>query len=355
MARDDAVRVAVLWRGDARAPVPLLAERRHVRIFEELTKLGASAEPIVFADDAVDAVREQLLSMDGVLVWVDPIMGGVDRTVLDGLLREVAAADVFVSAHPDVILKMGTKQVLVDTRDMAWGGDTYLYRAEEELRAGLPARLREGRPRVLKQHRGNGGDGVWKVELARDASTDGDASVRVLHALRGATVEEMSLETWFERCGPYLEGTGCLVDQPYAERLDEGMTRVYLSQDRVVGFGHQFVTALTPPPPGEAGPPAPPPRIYFGPSKLEFQPLKALLEGGWVAEMQRVLGIEREALPAIWDADFLLGPRAADGTDTYLLCEINVSSVFPIPDEACAPLAATAVELARAAREHRTA
>ena len=28
------------------------------------------------------------------------------------------------------------------------------------------------------------------------------------------------------------------------------------------------------------------------------------------------------------------GPRTAAGEDTYVLCEINVSSVFPIPDDA---------------------
>src|SRR3954469_10887387 len=39
-------------------------------------------------------------------------------------------------------------------------------------------------------------------------------------------------------------------------------------------------------------------------------------------------------LPMIWDADFMLGPPDADGIDRYVLGEINVSSVFPIPDGA---------------------
>jgi hypothetical protein len=41
----------------------------------------------------------------------------------------------------------------------------------------------------------------------------------------------------------------------------------------------------------------------------------------------------------IWDADFMLGPPDADGTDSYVLGEINTSSVFPIPDEAPAEIA----------------
>ena len=44
-------------------------------------------------------------------------------------------------------------------------------------------------------------------------------------------------------------------------------------------------------------------------------------------------------LPMIWDADFMLGPPDADGADSYVLGEINVSSVSPIPDEASAEIA----------------
>jgi len=38
-------------------------------------------------------------------------------------------------------------------------------------------------------------------------------------------------------------------------------------------------------------------------------------------------------------ADFMLGRPGADRTDSYVLGEINVSSVFPIPDEAPAEIA----------------
>ena len=55
--------------------------------------------------------------------------------------------------------------------------------------------------------------------------------------------------------------------------------------------------------------------------------------------MMRILGIDRDSLPIIWDADFLYGPRTEAGEDTYVLCEINVSSVFAIPDDAPAAIA----------------
>jgi hypothetical protein len=44
--------------------------------------------------------------------WMNPIQDGRDRTTLDRMLRDVSASGVFASTHPDVILKMGTKEVL---------------------------------------------------------------------------------------------------------------------------------------------------------------------------------------------------------------------------------------------------
>lgn len=36
----------------------------------------------------------------------------------------------------------------------------------------------------------------------------------------------------------------------------------------------------------------------------------------------------------------MYGEKDGDGADTYVLCETNVSSVYPFPDDALAPLAA---------------
>ena len=118
------VRIGLLWRaewdpvdGSAR-----IAETCKLHgMFAAFAALGIAAEPVVYSDDAVDAVHDQLVALDGVLVWVNPIEQGLDRSKLDPLLRDVAGQGVWVSAHPDVILKMGTKQVLADTRSMSWG------------------------------------------------------------------------------------------------------------------------------------------------------------------------------------------------------------------------------------------
>jgi hypothetical protein len=269
-----------------------------------------------------------LLAVGAALVWVDPIMQGVTRATLDAVLRDVASQGVLVSAHPDVILKLGTKEVLHETRDMAWGSDCRIYRSPAEMRAVLPGLLADG-PRVLKQHRGNTGEGVWKLELVNGTPS----RVHLLEARRRSVLETMTLDEALGRLDVYFDNGGCLIDQPYLD-LSRGMVRAYLVQDRVAGFGQQYVTALARLPDGVTETPLPPPRLYYGADQPEFQSLRARLDGGWVAELQGILGLDAASLPMLWDADFIAGP---DGE--YTLCEINVSSVYPFPDEALEPLA----------------
>src|SRR5215510_13177108 len=148
-------RIAVLWRGDEASRRGAKPETsRFKAVFAALADVGVHAEPVVYEDDVLDAVRAQLATLDGVLVWVNPIHEGRDRANLDALLREVAAHGVWVSAHPDVILKMGTKEVLHRSRTMSWGSDTTIYRTAEAMRAELLTRLAAG-PRVIKRNRGN--------------------------------------------------------------------------------------------------------------------------------------------------------------------------------------------------------
>ena len=295
-------------------------------------------------------MREQLLAVDGVLVWVDPLHEGKTRSVLDAMLRDVAARGPWVSAHPDVILEMGVKEVLYRTRHLGWGTDTRLYRTAEEFGDAFPSRLRSAGPRVLKQNRGNGGQGVWKVELVSEP--EGKASVvRVLQALRGSMPEELPLAVFMTRCAPYFASEGCIVDQPFQPRLPDGMIRCYMGADKVVGFGHQFIKALIPPPPEGPDSPAaqPGPRIMHGADAEPFHALRAKMDTEWTPQMMEVLGIDTGSLPIIWDADFLYGPRTASGEDSYVLCEINVSSVFAIPDQAPAAIARLALTRLRSA------
>ncbi|UPK37155.1 Cj0069 family protein [Bradyrhizobium sp. 186] len=323
--------VAILSRGDAAARRNATPQNsRFVQVFEALAALGIKASPAIYDESFAEEIREQLLAVDGVLVWVNPIQDGRSRAGLDAMLRDVAARGVWVSTHPDVILKMGTKEVLYRTRSMGWGSDTALYQTAEAMRAELPARLASG-PRVIKRNRGNGGQGVWKVErLPNSAMT----MIRVLDATKDAS-EDLTLDAFLHRCVEYFEDGG-VVDQPYQPRLSEGVVRCYMAGDRCAGFGHHKVKVLVDSPAArsEAGP-----RLYTSNADPRFQRLRRLMEEEWTPQLMSLLDIPRHDLPMIWDADFMLGPVLADGADSYVLGEINVSSVHPYPAEAPAEIA----------------
>jgi hypothetical protein len=336
-------RIGILWRGDEAARRGVTVESsRFKAVFDALADAGIDAEPVVYEDDIIKAVRAKLIALDGVLVWVNPIHEGRNRANLDALLREIAARGVWVSAHPDVILKMGTKEVLHRTRSMSWGCDTTLYRTAEAMRSELPTRIAAG-PRVIKRNRGNGGQGVWKVEAL--ASPDKPSMVRVLDATKDKS-EELTLDEFLQRCIEYFED-GSVIDQPFQARLSEGVVRCYMAGDRCAGFGHQKVRALIDTSPARAGAG---PRLYTSNADPRFQRLRRLMEEEWTPQLISLLDISRLDLPMIWDADFMLGQPDAGGVDSYVLGEINVSSVFPIPDEAPAEIARCVADRLRLTR-----
>jgi hypothetical protein len=155
----------------------------------------------------------------------------------------------------------------------------------------------------------------------------------------------MPLAGFMKDCEPYFANEGCVVDQPFQPRLRDGMIRCYMGTDKVIGFGHQFIKALLPPPPEGPDSPAaqPGPRIMHPASAPAFQALRTKMESEWTPQMMQLLDIDSESLPIIWDADFLYGPRDGSGEDTYVLCEINVSSVFPFPEQAPSEIARLAL------------
>ena len=347
-------KVAILYPGDYEARQNATPENnRLASVFKALAERRVHVEPAVYHDQFCDEVRQQLMQVDAVLVWMNPIQDGRDRSILDPMLRDVAASGIYVSTHPDVISKMGTKEVVYRTRDIGWGCDTHLYRSLAQLRQELPARLASGQARVLKQNRGNGGLGVWRVELLESGPFPRpEMTIRVRHAKRGSIEEQISLNEFFVRCEPYFAKNGRLIDQAYQKRLPEGMVRCYLVHHKVVGFGHQAVNALFPAPDGAppSDAPQPGPRLYHPPTMPEFQALKQKVEKDWVPAMQRLLDIKTASLPILWDCDFLLGPKNGSGDDTYVLCEINVSSVAPYPESAPPFIAEAALERVKAVK-----
>jgi hypothetical protein len=259
---------------------------------------------------------------------------------LDNLLREVAGKGVWVSAHPDVITSMGTKEVLYRTQSLGWGTDTDLYTSQLDLAERLPQRLRRDGRLVVKQARGTAGNGVWRIDLVPSAT----ALVRVAQAnAPDVGAEEVSLETFIDRLAQYFAWSGSVVVQPYQSRLAEGMIRCYFAQDRVVGFCHQYPRGLLDEVEGE-------PR-QRGPMEdadaPAYQALRSKAETEWVPGMMSLMALDPHRLPIIWDADFLYGPLDSSGNDTYVLCEINISAVWPYPTQASARMAEATITAIR--------
>jgi hypothetical protein len=72
------------------------------------------------------------------------------------------------------------------------------------------------------------------------------------------------------------------------------------------------------------------------------------METEWVPQMIDVLGLDPAACPSS-GTPISFSPRDATGADSYVLCEVNASSCFPIPDEAPAAIARLALARCRSA------
>lgn len=307
-----------------RDPNPDLPSSRFAAVGAALAAEGLSPRLLSYDEADGEGFERSLRGCDAALVWVNPVQDGRFRRDLDARLRKAAEAGVLVSTHPDVIDRLGVKAVLARTRALGWSGDAHHYVTADELRTGLTARLRKG-PRVLKQNRGAGGVGVWRVRRIDDDRVEAmEAAARTLPRVE-------PLADFLDARAAELERVDGFVDQAFQPRLKDGMVRCYLSGDRVAGFGWQAVRALLDDQPA-------PPRTYSGPDDPRFQVLRRRMEGAWVGALVSELGLRVADLPAIWDADFLFGEG---GAEDFVLCEINVSSVHPMPDEAPAALART--------------
>lgn len=300
----------------------VFTEEKYRALAESFVQHCIPVETVLYNDTLVDLYRDSLRKLDALLVWVNPIEQGHDRKVLDQLLTELDFAGVFVSSIPETIMKIGTKDVLFKTRKLEWGSDVEMYASFADFRDRFPASITDGQTRVLKQFRGNGGDGVFKVRGAK-------SQILVLHAKRGAVEETMDADRFFDYFSGYFAG-GPMLNQEWNDNIANGMVRCYMSGRRVAGFGYQEINALYP----QDGPVSPGRRFYFTEKCALFADLRMLMEERWIDQLLEVSDLEAEKLPVIWDADFFINSIVPDSPRRYTLCEINVSSVSPFPESA---------------------
>jgi hypothetical protein len=317
--------IGILLYGTDAQPRDALAEDKYRLLAEKLAERQWTVRTLTYRDSSREAVKRDARACDAVLVWINPFEPGLDRAALDGLLRELAGAGVLVSAHPDAISRIGTKDVLVSTHSLGWSVNAVAHRSLDEFRARFPASLRREGIRVLKQYRGQSGQGVWKVSVLSPEIFE------VRSAVRGETLRELSenaLVSFFEI--EVFARDSHLIDQRWVATMNRGMVRAYLCGTKVAGFGYQEIIALHPNAPGDDFTRRQPSRrYYYTEDCFLFRRLRARLETVWIPELQKLLGMRVDEFPLLWDADFFLG----DPPDSeFLLCEINASCVSPFPE-----------------------
>ena len=313
--------IALMIFGETHSTRNALEEEKYKNLALAFRENGFDISSVIYNDEKAEQLSSDLLRFDAVLVWVNPVEQGNNRKRLDALLIQLSKGGCFVSAHPDVILKIGTKDVLYKTRETEFGGDVKLYHSFKEFKERF---LNVPATRILKQYRGNGGDGVFKI----DATNLGQNKIVVTHAKKGDEEKSLSTNDFFEEFNIYFNDGGILIDQPWNEHIINGMVRCYLTGTKVSGFGYQEVNALYPnKKPGK--------RFYFSEDCGLFQDLREIMENKWVPQLQQITGTKNEIMPVIWDADFFINSINTEKTnEKYTLCEINVSCVSPFPESA---------------------
>jgi hypothetical protein len=314
--------IALMIYGEAGSGRNAITEEKYKRLASGLLENDFAVDSVLYHDSIADRLATDLLKYNAILVWVNPIEQQNDRKILDKLLVNLASQGCFVSAHPDTILKIGTKEIIYKTRETEFGGDVKLYHSFPDFKERflLPGGMRG--IRILKQYRGNGGNGVFKI----DATNFDNDRIGVTHATDGGKEEQLSINDFFRAFESYFSNRGMLIDQQWNSNLVNGMVRCYLSGNKVAGFGYQEVNAFYPNK-------KPSQRFYFSEDCGLFRDLRNIMESKWISELQEIAGVKNEMLPLIWDADFFINKVNTENTnEKYSLCEINASCVSPFPE-----------------------
>ncbi len=317
--------IALLIFGEPGSTRNALTEEKYKKLATHFIEKGFEVDSVLYHDSASGKLAKELLKYNGILVWVNPIEQQGDRKTLDALLAQLSSHGCFVSAHPATILKLGTKEILYKVKDTEFGGDVHLYNSFEEFKKHF---LKEARGiRILKQYRGNGGDGVYKI----DTTGLKNNQVIVTHATSGNEEMPMTIKDFYLQFESYFSNGSMLIDQKWNPNIINGMVRCYLSGSLVTGFGYQEINALYPIINGIYKKPGQ--RFYYTEDCGLFKDLKEVMEKKWVSQLQKLTGIKSEELPVIWDADFFINKiNSENAAEKYSLCEINASCVSPFPE-----------------------
>jgi hypothetical protein len=298
-------------------------------IVNAIKAAGWHAEVLFFRPEWADELFSYVAAnFDGYISRVNPgnVPGG-ENGYFD-LLARLSGAGLLGMSTPAEMMAYGAKDALVklNTTDLV-PADTAAYYEVAEFHRNFPTSLSYGE-RVLKQNRGSTGSGIWRVQLLDKelAATVEPGTALPLDTMLKCTeavdnhTEIRPLGEFMDFCGQYILGAnGMLVDMRFLPRIVEGEIRILL-----VGPHPVFVVHKKPAEGGDNFS-----ATLFSGAKYTYDRPEAWQELVDTFAAARPVIAEKlggDNIPLIWTADFMLD-TAADGSDTYVLGEINCSCV----------------------------
>ena len=298
-------------------------------IVNAIKDAGWHAEVVYYRPEWAETLFEYVSSnFDAYISRVNPgnIPGG-EKGYFD-LLTKLSEAGLVGMSTPAEMMAYGAKDALVKLKDTDLvPSDTAAYYDVETFHKTFPTSLSSGE-RVLKQNRGSTGSGIWRVQLEDKelaaSVTPGtalplDTKLRCTEAVDNHT-EIRELGEFMDFCDQYIIGdNGMLVDMRFMPRIVEGEIRILL-----VGPHPVFVVHKKPAAGGDNFS-----ATLFSGAKYTYDKPESWQDLVDMFAAARPVIAEKlggDNIPLIWTADFMLAD-AEDGSDTYVLGEINCSCV----------------------------
>ena len=294
-------------------------------VVKSLRDRGWTAEIVFYCDEQRGEIYRYTLERAS--AYISRINPGnlEDETGYFQMLRELVNHGIEGLPHPDAMIAYGAKNALVKLTETALvPTDTFAYYDFETFKSTFRKNVAKG-VRVLKQNRGSTGEGIWRVQLLDPTAVDDKGAAKVEALVRCTEakdnhVEERPLGDFIDYCAQYLTGrNGMIVDMPFMPRIVEGEVRVLMLRRNPVYVVHKkpadtadaFSATLF------SG------ARYTYQKPEEWPELMQMVEDNLDELIERLGGY---AIPLLWTADFMLD-TAPDGTDRYVLGEINASCV----------------------------
>ena len=239
-------------------------------------------------------------------------------------LQALGEYGVEIHTHPDVMINLDFKDILAKLVGTKLGDDeTYFYHAFADFASRFPGDLDKHGIRVLKTNYGSTGEGVYLVKKQDDGSIISTEAVNNQKYYYNDIHEfiakfEINFEDDNENAA-YFDGKTGFVGCRYLERISEGEIRVLLVNDKAVSVVHKK------PQDGEFS------ATLFSGAKYKYESpedpkwknvVKLTMDG--LKDLKPYLAGQH--YPLLWTMDYILDYNE-DGSDTYILSEINCSCV----------------------------